>query len=151
MKCSQCGGEKFIETQLWGYDFSYGQMSVEVYLCIECGHHELFNKNLAEKYRTLCKEMEDVKNKIIEQKKIVDKYENVVAKYDEETNKLISRSTSLDITIREQQELIKEIEARKKDREKNIPKSLREERAKLQQLTRLFEILKKEKASYKEV
>ena len=34
MKCSQCGGEKFIETQLWGHDFSYGQMSVEVYLCI---------------------------------------------------------------------------------------------------------------------
>ena len=43
------------------------------------------------------------------------------------------------MTISEQQKLIKEIETRKKDREKNIPKSLREERAKLQQLTSIFE------------
>ena len=151
MKCSQCGGEKFIETQLWGYDFSYGQMTVEVYLCVECGHHELFNKTLAEKYRALCKEIEDIKTKIITLEKAIDQFNYVVSKYDDETKKLITKSNNLDITIREQKELMKQIEVRNKDREKNLPKRPRKEEAELSQLYSRLKQLEKEKAGYKEI
>ena len=151
MKCSQCGGEKFIETQLWGYDFSYGQMTVEVYLCVECGHHELFNKTLAEKYRALCKEIEDIKTKIIPLEKAIEQFNYVVSKYDDETKKLITKSNNLDITIREQKELMKQIEVRNKDREKNLPKRPRKEEAELSQLYSRLKQLEKEKAGYKEI
>lgn len=112
MKCSQCDNAKLVKANLpleGHYCEGWWDVIADVYLCLECGHYEIFSPNVAGDYKETIA--------VIKEKN--EKYSQINSNLNEhkknleiKTNKLKdieSQLSSLDITIRQQQEFQKQV------------------------------------------
>ena len=119
LKCTFCGSNELIKSALpycSGCD-EFGRVScndddVEVYLCLSCGHIEIFRTSKVKEYSELCKKiaqyeekLNKAKPKIEERKAYNEEVMNERRALVEERKQLEEESESLDITIRRKQEL----------------------------------------------
>jgi len=116
MKCSQCGNEKLVKTNLpmesYGDGGSWISGDVDIYLCLKCGHYEFFSMKKVHDYEETVsyikekeKELNTLKLKLVKMES--DERKNFINKrIPEITEKL----KSIDITIRQQQKLQGELD-----------------------------------------
>ena len=130
MKCTQCGNEKLVKTSIPMENYGDGwskisEKDVDVYLCVNCGHYELFSMKKVKDYENLVSQISE-KRKLFED---LEKELSVVNnKENQETLKnristIKKQLNSLDITIRQQQELkneLRELELK----EQSLPSSI---------------------------
>lgn len=129
MKCSQCGCNDLVEVEfpqettliecergLVGYSSSYdieSEVYCKTYICVNCGHFEFFDLELAEQIKNDRKEKAEAKEYIIRVEKEIVDLSNQVSDIQKEKEKLINESQDLDITIRKSNEIkmsIKDLE-----------------------------------------
>ena len=110
MKCTSCGNINLVKTH-FPMTSSDGEASVsnmvDVYLCLDCGHYEFFSTKHVDKYHNVAKRICDKESKLDSLKRELSELENPLntQKLNEEIKSIESQLTSLDITIRQQQEL----------------------------------------------
>ena len=120
MKCTQCGCENLISINIEslisisGDAYMRNSESLKVYACRNCGHLEFFDNGLNEK---LAEESEIEKKYEKELTALVQQQEEMkngaLKQLQEELTCVESQLKSLDITIRQQQELTQKAEALK--------------------------------------
>ena len=123
MKCTNCGSSKLVKVsfplQLVMVEGEQYVAPTETYLCSECGHYEFFSKEIAEKAKELLPSMEKCNQAISEIKKTISQenssFDENKVKIEEEISSLSVKSKSLDITVREKNDIdSKLIELKKK-------------------------------------
>ena len=113
MKCTFCGNTNLVKTYFPMTSYGDGGATVsddvDVYLCIDCGHYEFFSTKRANNYRNTAKWIRDTETKIDILRRELSELElekpSTTQKLNEEIKFIESQLTSLDITIRQQQEL----------------------------------------------
>lgn len=111
MKCTSCGNINLVKTHFPMDSYGDGGASVsnmvDVYLCLDCGHYEFFSTKHVDKYHNVAKRICDKESKLDSLKRELSELENPLntQKLNEEIKSIESQLTSLDITIRQQQEL----------------------------------------------
>lgn len=126
MKCTQCGCKKLLQVELPFYTID-GRIRTQakVYTCYECGHLELFDKSVSLDYKNNVRNLEKYTTELSELKKKLVELENpLVLTMLEDDCKTIERElSSLDITLRQQQELkskLYELQINIKNRPKEV-------------------------------
>ena len=119
MKCTQCGCEDLMEIRLGnlfgigggdGYTNIQGSDSFKIYTCNNCGHLEFFDNGLNEKLaeeKELEKYFQEKENVLIEKQNEI--RNGKLKQLQEELASVEIQLTSLDITIRQQQELSEKV------------------------------------------
>ena len=111
MKCTSCGNTNLVKTYFPMDSYGDGGASVsnmvDVYLCLDCGHYEFFSTKHANRYYDAAKWIRDTESEIDTLRRELSELESPVTtqKLNEEIKSIESQLTSLDITIRQQQEL----------------------------------------------
>ena len=111
MKCTFCGNEILVKTSLPMESYGDGgaciSNMVDVYLCLDCGHYEFFSTKHANRYYDAAKWIRDTESEIDSLSRELSELEkpSTTQKLNEEIKSIESQLTSLDITIRQQQEL----------------------------------------------
>lgn len=111
MKCTSCGNTNLVKTYFPMDSYGDGGASVsnmvDVYLCLDCGHYEFFSTKHANRHYDAAKWIRDTESEIDTLKRELSELESPVTtqKLNEEIKSIESQLTSLDITIRQQQEL----------------------------------------------
>ena len=111
MKCTSCGNTNLVKTYFPMNSYGDGGASVsnmvDVYLCLDCGHYEFFSTKHANSYYDAAKWIRDTESEIDSLRRELSELENpaTTQKLNEEIKSIESQLTSLDITIRQQQEL----------------------------------------------
>lgn len=111
MKCTSCGNTNLVKTYFPMDSYGDGGASVsnmvDVYLCLDCGHYEFFSTKHANRYYDLAKWIRDTESEIDTLRRELSELESPVTtqKLNEEIKSIESQLTSVDITIRQQQEL----------------------------------------------
>lgn len=111
MKCTSCGNTNLVKTYFPMDSYGDGGASVsnivDVYLCLDCGHYEFFSTKHANKYYDAAKWISDTESEIDALRRELSELESpvITQKLNEEIKSIESQLTSLDITIRQQQEL----------------------------------------------
>lgn len=111
MKCTSCGNTNLVKTYFPMDSYGDGRASVsnmvDVYLCLDCGHYEFFSTKHANRYYDAAKWIRDTESEIDTLRRELSELESPVTtqKLNEEIKSIESQLTSLDITIRQQQEL----------------------------------------------
>lgn len=111
MKCTSCGNTNLVKTYFPMDSYGDGGASVsnmvDVYLCLDCGHYEFFSTKHANRYYDAAKWIRDTESEIDSLRRELSELENpsTTQKLNEEIKSIESQLTSLDITIRQQQEL----------------------------------------------
>ena len=116
MKCTQCDSKSLTKINLEDLFYVSGDASLktsntlEVYVCKECGHLEFFDNAI----NTKQKEEQEVIEKFDKELKILIEKRDFIKtgklkELTEELSKVEKQLTSLDITIRQQQELKKQV------------------------------------------
>ena len=110
MKCTSCGNTNLVKTYFPMNDGAGGASvsnMVDVYLCLDCGHYEFFSKKHVNRHYDTAKWIRDTESEIDTLRRELSELESPVTtqKLNEEIKSIESQLTSLDITIRQQQEL----------------------------------------------
>ena len=111
MKCTSCGNTNLVKTHFPMDSYGDGGASVsnmvDVYLCLDCGHYEFFSTKHANRHYDAAKRIRDTESEIDGLRHELSELENpaTTQKLNEEIKSIESQLTSLDITIRQQQEL----------------------------------------------
>ena len=113
MKCTQCGCKKLMKIDLddlfhvRGDGYLVVEKSTSVYACFECGHLEFFNSSRVERYQRCLLKVKELPNEIAPLRKQLATLEDpaYIANLRETVKKAEKQLKSLDITIRQQQEL----------------------------------------------
>ena len=126
MKCTQCGCEKLKPIQLQSLikaDYLQKSKLLKIYMCHDCGHLEFFydfNEKLEKEKKIIAKAKDKLALIRKKQKPLLQQQEEIKEtweRYKDELNAVEVESTSLDITIRQQQELKKKAEEIRKKME----------------------------------
>lgn len=108
--CTNCGCKTLIRADL-PFDVSgdvymtAAHRTLEIYACLECGHLEFFDSYSVDEYNESIKRVESILNKLQILRKQLSDLENSMDLFNDEIKQLEHQSKSLDITIRQQQEL----------------------------------------------
>ena len=111
MKCTQCGCKKFVKTDspfgVQGDAWSTTRASLSIYACCECGHLEFFDPYHVGEYQGCVRDIKNIPLEIEELKKQLSELQEptVLLSVKEEMKQIEQKLTSIDITIRQQQEL----------------------------------------------
>ncbi len=111
MKCTQCGCKKFVKTDspfgVCGDAYATTRETLTIYACFKCGHLEFFDTYTVDKYNRYKTIIEIDTESLQTIKKQLLELENPDTKIalDNEIKEIEEKLKSLDITIREQQEL----------------------------------------------
>lgn len=111
MKCTSCGNTNLVKTYFPMDSYGDGGASVsnivDVYLCLDCGHYEFFSTKHANRHYDAAKWICDTESEIDTLRRELSELESPVTtqKLNAEIKSIESQLTSLDITIRQQQEL----------------------------------------------
>ena len=111
MKCTSCGNTNLVKAHFPMDSYGDGGASVsnmvDVYLCLDCGHYEFFSTKHANRFYDAAKWIRDTESEIDTLRRELSELESPVTtqKLNEEIKSIESQLTSLDITIRQQQEL----------------------------------------------
>lgn len=111
MKCTSCGNTNLVKTNFPMASYGDGGASVsdmvDVYLCLDCGHYEFFSIKHANRHYDAAKWIHDTESEIDSLRRELSELESpsTTQKLNEEIKSIESQLTSLDITIRQQQEL----------------------------------------------
>ena len=111
MKCTSCGNTNLVKTYFPMDSYGDGGASVsnmvDVYLCLDCGHYEFFSTKHANRHYDAAKWIRDTESEIDTLRRELSELESPVTtqKLNEEIKSIESQLTSLNITIRQQQEL----------------------------------------------
>ncbi len=111
MKCTSCGNTNLVKTYFPMASYGDGGASVsdmvDVYLCLDCGHYEFFSTKHANRHYDAAKWIRDTESEIDSLRRELSELESpsTTQKLNEEIKSIESQLTSLDITIRQQQEL----------------------------------------------
>lgn len=111
MKCTSCGNTNLVKTYFPMTSYGDGGASVsdmvDVYLCLDCGHYEFFSTKHANRHYDAAKWIRDTESEIDSLRRELSELESpsTTQKLNEEIKSIESQLTSLDITIRQQQEL----------------------------------------------
>ena len=111
MKCASCGNTNLVKTYFPMTSYGDGGASVsdmvDVYLCLDCGHYEFFSTKHANRLHDAVKSIRNTESEIDSLRNELSELENpaTTQKLNEEIKTIESQLTSLDITIRQQQEL----------------------------------------------
>ena len=108
MKCTNCGCKKLIKTRepfgSWGQDVtSYVDKTLAIYSCFDCGHLEFFSTDAIDEYKENISRKSSILIELENLRKDLNDLENNPTSL--EIQNLEERLKSLDITVREQQEL----------------------------------------------
>lgn len=108
MKCTNCGCKKLIKTWTpFGYDgtdgYSYRDKTLVIYSCFDCGHLEFFSTDAVDEYKENIARKSSILIELGNLRKDLNDLENNPTSL--EIQNLEERLKSLDITVREQQEL----------------------------------------------
>lgn len=107
--CTNCGCKTLIRADLpfgvSGDVFMTAHRTLEIYACLECGHLEFFDSYSVDEYNESIKRVESILNKLQILRKQLSDLENSMDLFNDEIKQLEHQSKSLDITIRQQQEL----------------------------------------------
>ena len=84
---------------------------VDVYLCLDCGHYEFFSMKKVEDYNKTLSIIKDMEQEIKDLQRKLEELQDptVTKKITDEIERSYKKSKSLDITIRQQQELTSNI------------------------------------------
>ena len=131
MKCSQCGCNDLVEVDfphevniiqtgvgLNGYSSSYDiedDVYCDSYVCVNCGHFEFFNLNLAEQIKEDRLFKEKTKKDIEKIEKEIDELNNKISSLDLSIKELKKESLNLDITVRRSNEIQDAILSKKEE------------------------------------
>ena len=111
MKCTQCGCEKFVKTDspfgVCGDAYATTRKTLTIYACFKCGHLEFFDTYTVDKYNRYKMIIESDTASLQTLRKQLAELENPDTKIElnNEIKEIEEKLKSLDITIREQQEL----------------------------------------------
>ena len=111
MKCTSCGNTNLVKTYFPMASYGDGGASVsdmvDVYLCLDCGHYEFFSTKHANRHYDAAKWIRDTESEIDSLRRELSELESpsTTQKLNEEIKSIESQLTSLDITLRQQQEL----------------------------------------------
>ncbi len=108
MKCTNCGCKKLIKTRepfgSWGQDVTgYADKTLAIYSCFDCGHLEFFSTDAIDEYKENISRKSSILIELENLRKDLNDLENNPTSL--EIQNLEERLKSLDITVREQQEL----------------------------------------------
>ena len=108
MKCTNCGCKKLIKTRepfgYWGQDVTgYADKTLVIYSCFDCGHLEFFSTDAVDEYKENISRKSSILIELENLRKELNDLENNPTSL--EIQNLEERLKSLDITVREQQEL----------------------------------------------
>ena len=130
MKCSQCGSEKLVKASIPMNSYGDGgseisEKDVDIYLCTNCGHYELFSMKKVKDYESLVSQIEEYRMQLKELEKELSALNNKES-IEALNNRIIeieNQLSSIDITVRQQQELQDELKSLKL-KQKNLPSSI---------------------------
>lgn len=114
MKCTQCGCKKLIKLDNQSSLFltSDGESVMpreltRIYACLECGHLEFFNSSRVEQYKRYLLKVKELPNEIETLRKQLATLEDptYITNLQETVKQAEEQLKSLDITVRQQQEL----------------------------------------------
>lgn len=111
MKCTSCGNTNLVKTYLPMESYGDGGANlsdmVDVYLCLDCGHYEFFSTNHVNRYYDAVKWIRDTESEIDTLRRELSELESpaTTQKLNKEIKSIERQLKSLDITIRQQQEL----------------------------------------------
>ena len=125
MKCTQCSSENLVISKLpfdyWGDGGACLSEEIDVYLCLECGHYEMFSMTRVMIYKNAIKCIEDLEKDVPHLKdkiKELEKDDSILKQEIMDTKSKINKF-GIDITIRQQQDLQAKIEELRDARSKN--------------------------------
>lgn len=131
MKCSQCGCEEFTLSRLpfcvGGDAFFDLSETFKIYVCNKCGHLEMFDTGLNEIRLDIANRIDELE-KHYKELASASYYQNVqrIEEYKTKIRDLKGQLSNKDITIREHEQLSKEIPIQIRELEKKIALVLRE-------------------------
>ena len=111
MKCTHCGNSNLVKTYFPLISYGDGGASVskevEVYFCLECGHYEFFSQAKIENYKNILNWLRNTELEIESLNKELEELQAplFIQNIKDEIDMLENKLKSLDITIREQQEM----------------------------------------------
>ena len=140
--CTQCGCTTFVRTDSpFGvsgqYVDSVVRSTLRIYACCECGHLEFFDPYTVDKHYESKKAIESITNELqILRKRLADlESPSTISKINDEIKQLERQLTSLDITIRQQQEYKAKVQELKA-KSNNIPNEIRRLKEQIEALER---------------
>ena len=115
MKCSNCGSSNLLETDFplkvdgMHPECVVHQASINVYVCLNCGHYEIYSTKDLNKIKS-------IRNELIDMQKLLEHCENQKKSFAENSNQQIDKirneildlrkkSANLDITVREKNKI----------------------------------------------
>lgn len=145
MKCTNCGCKKLIKTWApFGYDgydgHSYQDKTLVIYSCFDCGHLEFFSTDAVDEYKENISRKSNILIELENLRKDLNDLENNPTSL--EIQNLEERLTSLDITVREQQELSNKLsDLRAKIR--RLPDKIRTIKRQIKELEEILKTIEK--------
>lgn len=149
MKCSNCGCENFFEPKMFISDASFDCDSMpKIYACVSCGHLEMFapaeqvnrHKEILIKKAEFEKEIEKMTKELDE---LLKKDSRSALK--EKIQSLKKNAESLDITLRQKQQILDEVEQLQKTLQKEnlgIGHEIFQQKDRIKQLQARISLLK---------
>ena len=108
MKCTSCGTTNLVKAYFPLENYGEGGASVskavDVYLCLECGHYEFYSQEQVNAYKTTVSIIKEMEQKIANLRRDIENLQRSDA-IQNEIKVIETQLSSLDITIRQQQEL----------------------------------------------
>lgn len=116
MRCTNCGCKKLIKTGTpfgsWGQDVtSYADKTLAIYSCFDCGHLEFFSTDAVDEYKKNISRKSSILIELENLRKELNELEDIEKAF--EVKQIEERLKSLDITIREQNELTEKLKVLK--------------------------------------
>ena len=111
MKCTSCGNTNLFKTRFPLESYGDGGASlskkVDVYLCLECGHFEFYSMEKVTSYNDTVSIIKEMEHKIDALRQEMEHFKEpeIAQQLKEEIKAIEIQYNSLDITIRQQQEL----------------------------------------------
>ena len=148
--CTQCGCKTLVRTTPpFGalYVDKYERPTLRIYACCECGHLEFFDSYAVDKYYENKKAIDSVTNELQVLRKRLSDLESPmeISKINDEIKQIERQLTSLDITIRQQQEMqakVRKLQAKVRSIPNEISmikRQIEEAERKLREAERVFE------------
>ncbi len=107
MKCTSCGNTNLVKTYFPLDGETDLSNKVEVYLCLECGHYEFFSMEKVADYKQTSSKISEMEREIVSLRLELERLQDpaTTKKINDEIRTVKTQLSSLDITIRQQQEL----------------------------------------------
>ena len=149
--CTNCGCKTLIRTNTpwWatGEVDNHVNPTLRIYACSECGHLEFFDTYALDKYNESTSAIKSIGNELQVLRKHLSDLESpmAISKINDEIKQLERQLKSLDITIRQQQEMqakVRELQAKSRSIPNEIAKlkrQIEELERKLREAERVFE------------